>query len=487
MFRGCATLGFFQQPTLTDLSLVLLGVAISQLTVTWAVLTLLILFLCFSAYCNSPAHSTWSVAHQAAAMLNLRQYLPKSIGRYALGIFFLLCVVFIWVSSSFLMSFMFKEREYNKPVFITYINTATFTLYLAGTLFRLVRPQRPKNQAAAPEGSPSTASSRKNSLVGMDRSTSMITGPDGHVPTTSALGFDAPVSIPDAPPPSYKQSLESTGNSFDVERALISSGKSSLDLEEVDPDVANETVAQPVDKLSMKETAKLSLTFCLLWFAANGCSNASLSYTSVSNSTILCSTSGLFTLILGVLVRVERLTVLRVASVVASIGGVYLVTTSVTQSAEEGPRGHTRLVGDILAIVSAFFYGCYTILIKLKIDNEDRVHMPTFLGFVGLFNLVLLWPIFFVLHYTNVEPFELPVGLDMWGMILLNALIGTFLSDYLWLLAVLMTSPLVVTLGIALTNPLAMLGDLMFKGMEMTPWYWVGAALVMIGFLASNK
>ncbi|RKP39569.1 hypothetical protein BJ085DRAFT_20315 [Dimargaris cristalligena] len=356
-------------------------------------------------------------------MLNLRQYLPKSIGRYALGIFFLLCVVFIWVSSSFLMSFMFKEREYNKPVFITYINTATFTLYLAGTLFRLVRPQRPKNQAAAPEGSPSTASSRKNSLVGMDRSTSMITGPDGH----------------------------------------------------------------PVDKLSMKETAKLSLTFCLLWFAANGCSNASLSYTSVSNSTILCSTSGLFTLILGVLVRVERLTVLRVASVVASIGGVYLVTTSVTQSAEEGPRGHTRLVGDILAIVSAFFYGCYTILIKLKIDNEDRVHMPTFLGFVGLFNLVLLWPIFFVLHYTNVEPFELPVGLDMWGMILLNALIGTFLSDYLWLLAVLMTSPLVVTLGIALTNPLAMLGDLMFKGMEMTPWYWVGAALVMIGFLASNK
>ncbi|KAJ1983421.1 hypothetical protein H4R34_001296 [Dimargaris verticillata] len=380
------------------------------------------------------------------------------------------------------MSFMFQESDYNKPMFITYLNTASFTLYLFGTLGRTLWQRHRKPPPPSPPG----VLAARNSTAALE------TGHRGAVsPLANAVNGE-PLE-----PASAKSSLDTPRPSTDVKRSLLVAADGALnkaDAKQVTDiaggghpaDVDTESVAEPpVEKLSLKETGKLSLMFCLLWFAANATFNASLAHTSVSNGTILGSTSGLFTLLLGVIFRVEQLTVLRVVAVAASIGGVYLVTTG--SEAADGSMPENHIVGDILAIISAFFYGCYTILIKFKIGSEDRVHMPDFLGFVGLFNTVLLWPLLLIFHYTGIETFALPPTGEMWGMIALNALIGTLLSDYLWLLAVLMTSPLVVTLGMALTNPLTMLGDIVFKGMMTTPPYWIGVALVLAGFLISNK
>lgn len=54
-------------------------------------------------------------------------------------------------------------------------------------------------------------------------------------------------------------------------------------------------------------------------------------------------------------------------------------------------------------------------------------------GLVGLFNFILLWPGFFILNYWKVEQFKLPPEPTVWGYITLNALIGTVLSEALWL------------------------------------------------------
>ena len=73
----------------------------------------------------------------------------------------------------------------------------------------------------------------------------------------------------------------------------------------------------PIDtsKLTTMETIKLSLAFCFLWFLANYTTNASLAYTSVASSTILSSMSGLFTLGIGALFGVEKLSSSKVISV----------------------------------------------------------------------------------------------------------------------------------------------------------------------------
>lgn len=68
----------------------------------------------------------------------------------------------------------------------------------------------------------------------------------------------------------------------------------------------------------------------------------------------------------------------------------------------------------------------------------------------------------------------------------MNGFIGTVLSDYLWLWAVLLTSPLVATVGLSLTIPLAMLTDIVLKGKSFTWLYLLGSALVVGGFLLVN-
>ncbi|KAF9125838.1 hypothetical protein BGX30_000264 [Mortierella sp. GBA39] len=329
--------------------------------------------------------------------------------RYTIGILALLSVVCIWVSSSFLMNNIFAGQKYNKPFFVTYVNTASFSLYLLGPLYRHCRRV----------------------------STDVPTG-----------GIDS----------------------------LLEQGSAGTP-----------SIAENDKPLTHWEIAELSLAFCILWFAANWATNASLAYTTVASSTILASMSGFFTLAIGSFLKIEAFSAVKLIAVSGSLLGVALVSgydrgsPSMEPSAPKAP-----LFGDFLALLSALFYGCYTVLLKVKIQNESRVNFSLFFGFVGLFNILLLWPIFGILHWTGAEPFELPHDTRIIWMIGINAFVGTFVSDYLWLLSMLMTSPLVVTLGLSMTIPLALLGDIIGYGRVLGVGYWIGAGLVLAGFFGVN-
>jgi solute carrier family 35, member F5 len=156
------------------------------------------------------------------------------------------------------------------------------------------------------------------------------------------------------------------------------------------------------------------------------------------------------------------------------------------------------LLGDFIALLGAGFYGCYTTLLKLRIQHESRVDMTLFFGFVGLYCFIFLWPFNIALSVLGVEPLELPPTKAVVFCILVliprvdgcanskaNMLI-TFVSDYLWILAMLMTSPLIVTMGLSLSIPLALFGDFLFKGQVKGLYYWLGAILVLVGFSIVN-
>ena len=46
--------------------------------------------------------------------------------------------------------------------------------------------------------------------------------------------------------------------------------------------------------------------------------------------------------------------------------------------------------------------------------------MQLFFGFVGLFNILFLWPLGLILHFTGGETFELPSGSKAIGGLLVN-------------------------------------------------------------------
>ena len=53
-------------------------------------------------------------------------------------------------------------------------------------------------------------------------------------------------------------------------------------------------------------------------------------------------------------------------------------------------------------------------------------------GFVGLFDAVLLLPLVVIWHFTGIEPFEFPSN-NVWTLLLVNGFIGTVLSELFWL------------------------------------------------------
>jgi len=350
------------------------------------------------------------------------------------GYVLLLIVICLWTGSSFLTNAMFTDMDYNKPFLTTYLCTATFALYLA--------PQAVRRCAR-----------RRNSLEPLIKSE--------HVGDRGAY---APVG---------------QSPSADTSRTGLS------------PVIVESSDLPP---LTTGQTATLALMFCTVWFAANVTINMALAQTSVSSVTILSSLSGLFTLVLGSIFSVEKFNMTKLVAVISSILGVILVSKAdndVIPTADlpplEGPLTpkvpQHPILGDILAIASAACYAIYTLLLKAKTGDESRISMTLFFGFVGAWNILLFWPILLILNFSGLEPLEWPRSTELGIFLLINASI-TFVSDMLMMKSMLLTSPLAVTLGLSLTIPLAVVGDL-FRGTAIGGFtFFAGAALVLGGFVA---
>ncbi|KAJ8596987.1 hypothetical protein M405DRAFT_871126 [Rhizopogon salebrosus TDB-379] len=259
-----------------------------------------------------------------------------------------------------------------------------------------------------------------------------------------------------------------------------------------DADVELFPVNQPNRPLTIEETVKLALGFCFLWFIANWTLNAALAYTSVASATVLSGMSGMMTLAIGRMFRVETLTLVKIGAVLTAFLGVILVAISDGSSNDTSDTGGSLMflktvdslpvLGDFLALLSAVFYALYVVFLKVQIREESRIDMQLFFGFVGLFNIFLCWPMGVVLHLVGIERFEIPHTRNAIIIIVLNMFI-TLSSDFLYVIAMLKTTPLVVTIGLGLTIPVAVIGDF-FLGKPAAPQVLAGSLLVLVAFIA---
>ncbi|KFX87891.1 hypothetical protein O988_09240 [Pseudogymnoascus sp. VKM F-3808] len=380
----------------------------------------------------------------------------QNVARRTLGITLLLITVILWTVSNFLASYIFADNTYSKPYFVTYFNTAFFAISLIPIFWRVI------HQHGFGELKTSAASFFRHLRRVKYRNEQHINEDGGN------LDLDPHSSAP-------LLQGDALGTS--------DSGASILDASETQNATA---------MLSISETAVLSLEFCFLWFLANYFVAACLEYTSVASSTILTSTSSIWTLVFGALLKVELFTIKKLVGVLACLAGIIMISMVDLSGNNDDNRGtfphksqRQIAIGDILAFGSAVLYGAYSVIMKKRVQNEDRVNMPLFFGFVGLFNLFLLWPGFVILHYSGVETFELPPTSKVWTIIVLNS-ISSFVSDYTWAYAMLLTTPLVVTVGLSLTIPLSLVGQMILNSQYSSGLYWAGAVVMVLSFLFIN-
>ena len=230
-----------------------------------------------------------------------------------------------------------------------------------------------------------------------------------------------------------------------------------------------------------------------LWFMANGLYNISLGMTSVTSNTVISATSGMFTFAIAVRAGQEQFSWWKIAGVVCSIGGTVLTavadtsppstTQNVSSPSSSSNSIPNTLLGDIVCLFAAVFYGLYTTAIHRFLPSIQFTNL--FFGYLGVIGCVVCAPIVLVLCATKVENLA-SISASTLVLIALKGLFDNVLSDTLWAVALKWTSPTVATLGLALTIPLSIVAAVLI-GKGIPTWLsGSGAVFMLVGFVCVN-
>lgn len=222
--------------------------------------------------------------------------------------------------------------------------------------------------------------------------------------------------------------------------------------------------------------------------------------TTPSDLTAIYNCSAFFAYVFSILLLKEKARLDKIISVALAILGVLIVAYGDSGSPKHGSHSggatnpnhdesdtQNRALGNLIIGVGSVLYGLYEVLYKKYAcppegcsPNRGMIFANTFGSMVGCFTLCVLWIPLPILHFLDIERFELPRGKAA-GLLAVSTLSNaTFSGAFLILMS--LTSPVLSSVAALLTIFLVAITDYLLTGEPLSGATITGGLIIIVAF-----
>ena len=240
---------------------------------------------------------------------------------------------------------------------------------------------------------------------------------------------------------------------------------------------------------------------------AGGSWYVAVNLTSPSDLTAIYNCSAFFAYAFSVPILKEKLRLGKSFAVLVAIVGVLIVAYGDSTPTKHGgksggsvggrpknsPPGsedkeaNNRVAGNLIIGVGSVLYGFYEVLYKRLAcppegtsPGRGMIFANTFGSLIGTFTLTVLWIPLPILHFTDLEKFELPHGEAAWLLFISVLANATFSGSFLVLIS--LTSPVLSSVAALLTIFLVAIVDWAWTGVPLNPAAILGGLMIIAAF-----
>lgn len=235
-------------------------------------------------------------------------------------------------------------------------------------------------------------------------------------------------------------------------------------------------------RLEHRQLAKAALLLMLIFQAGNVTYFIGLQMLAQSIQSLLYQSTTVWVALFSLAILRDAVDPFKGAALVFTLAGVVWITLDNWNDGGPGHAGAFKVHMAVLCL-SAALWALYEVLVKKLLPDATPREVAQFVGWRGLLNLVLLWPIVLGLWLSGVERVGGLTTAQLGGVGAMALL--SVVSTYLIVGGITMTSPLFIRIGATLIAPLSIGWDV-YSGYSPGWRCYLGCALVIVGFAFIN-